>query len=71
MDSEDNLHSDHRRTRPSVPAQRNDWRSYSYSNLFAFGDSDSNSNGKWYRVAYGNAKWHDKSHADPKRNSKC
>ena len=35
-------------------------------------DRDSNSNcyGKWYRVAYGNAEWHDNSDGNTKRDSK-
>jgi hypothetical protein len=77
------MHSRNRRTRPGVPAQWDDRRRHSDSDRLALGDPDSDSNGysKWYPVAYNNAKWHDKSHSDskrdrqslgdPKRDSKC
>ena len=79
LGSENNMHSHNRRTRPGVPAQRDDRRRHSNSHRIALGDRDSYS--KWYSVVHSNAKWHDKSHSDSKcyrqsfgdskRNSKC
>src|SRR6476620_8616496 len=81
LGTENNLHPADRRTRSGVSASRDNGRRHSNSDLFAYGDPDSNGYAKWYRVAYGNAEWHGKSHGHSKcyrksdgnteRNSKC
>lgn len=69
MDPENNLHSHSRRPGSGIPFERDDGRNHPNSDRFANGDRHSNGDSyrKWYRIPYGNAKWHDKSHGHTKR----
>ena len=73
LDSKTNMRSGNRRTRPGVPAKRDDrWRQ-SDSEPIGLGDAYS----EWHPVVHSNPKRHDKPHSDSDCNgqsfgdSKC